>query len=199
MARRSSKKRSDVRKSKSSRTTSPNLRDLKPANRDSKFSSEKREEFLASLRETCNVTQSAEQCGISRRYIYYLMDSDPEFEKLVEAAVKRGVSSLEDEARRRATGYDEDVYFKGRLAGKVRKYSDILLIFLLKAHKPEIYRDKFELPAVNPDDAKRVAEARTVLKRLNTDELSTIATVMEKATTRAVAQAVGVNGKRTLQ
>ena len=46
------------------------------------------------------------------------------------------------EARRRAlTGVEEPVYYKGEAVDRTAKYSDTLLIFLLKAHRPEKFRD----------------------------------------------------------
>ena len=46
------------------------------------------------------------------------------------------------EARRRAlTGVEQPVYYKGEAVGRIAKYSDTLLIFLLKAHWPKKSRD----------------------------------------------------------
>lgn len=57
-----------------------------------------------------------------------------------------GVSALEDEAHRRAfDGVDEPVFYKGEDCGAVKKYSDTLAIFLLKAHAPEKYRERQDL------------------------------------------------------
>ena len=36
------------------------------------------------------------------------------------------------------------MYYKGRRVGTIRKYSDTLLIFLLKAHRRPVYGDKVE-------------------------------------------------------
>lgn len=161
----------------------------------------KREEFLNQLRDHSNVVRACEEIGFSKVSLYALRRRDEEFAKEWEAAEKEGARCLEDEAKRRAMGYEEKVYKNGVYVGRVKKYSDLLLLALLNAHWPEKYRrsNGDQPPAIPPEDQKRLDEARSVLKRLNTDELSTIATVMEKATTRAVAQAVGVNGKRTLQ
>ena len=50
---------------------------------------------------------------------------------------------LEDEAIRRAReGVDEPVFYKGEHCGNVRRYSDTLLIFMLKARKPDVYRKR---------------------------------------------------------
>ena len=54
-----------------------------------------------------------------------------------------GGDVLEDEAVRRAKeGVEEPVYQGGKLVGHVQKYSDTLLIFLLKGAKPQKYGDK---------------------------------------------------------
>ncbi len=56
------------------------------------------------------------------------------------------MSALEDEARRRAyDGWLEPVFHKGVKVGTVRKFSDTLLIVLLKAHKPEKYRENIKM------------------------------------------------------
>jgi hypothetical protein len=49
-----------------------------------------------------------------------------------------GTDLLEDEALRRAEdGVAEPRFYEGRLCGHVQKYSDTLLIFLLKARRPQ--------------------------------------------------------------
>ncbi len=54
-----------------------------------------------------------------------------------------GADLLEDEAVRRAKdGVEEPVYQGGKLVGHVQKYSDTLLIFLLKGAKPEKFRER---------------------------------------------------------
>ena len=46
------------------------------------------------------------------------------------------------EARRRAVeGVERIVYHKGVECGRVREYSDTLLMFLLRSHRPQKYRD----------------------------------------------------------
>ena len=52
---------------------------------------------------------------------------------------------MEREAARRAYhGVEEPVFHKGEVCGSIRKYSDTLMIFLLKARRPEVYRDMQE-------------------------------------------------------
>jgi len=53
---------------------------------------------------------------------------------------------LEREAWRRANeGFAEPVYQHGKLVGTVQRYSDNLLMFLLRARAPERYRDRVDV------------------------------------------------------
>ena len=55
------------------------------------------------------------------------------------------MDDLELEARRRAVeGTERPVFYQGGEVGYVREYSDTLLIFLLKAHRPNKFRERVE-------------------------------------------------------
>ena len=78
----------------------------------------------------------------SRHTIYAWQEHDQEFLLAFHEAEVQSTESLETEARRRAaTGVEEPVYQGGVQVGTVTKYSDTLLIFLLKARAPEKYRE----------------------------------------------------------
>ncbi len=103
------------------------------------------ERFLAAFAESGHVGNSAIKAGIERTAIYRWRDN-PDFEAKFEKARLTAVGVLEDEAHRRAVeGVDEPVYYKGDVCGVVRKYSDTLLIVLLKANAPEKYRERQEI------------------------------------------------------
>jgi hypothetical protein len=87
--------------------------------------------FLKGLAETCNVKLSCDRAGIHRDTAYSRRAVSPEFAERWDDAIDDGVDALEEVARRRA--------FEG---------SDTLLIFLLKAHRPERYRDNYDLGKV---------------------------------------------------
>lgn len=113
---------------------------------------EKQIAFLAALAETGNITRSAEAIGSGRQTVYDWRERDPEFAEAWDRAVKIAGYGLEDEARRRAEeGVEKPVFHKGEVCGTVREYSDTLLIFLLKAHNPEKYREntRMELTGAN--------------------------------------------------
>ena len=44
-------------------------------------------------------------------------------------------------------GVEQPVFYRGEIAGTVRKYSDVLLIFLLKVTRPNIYRENRHVTA----------------------------------------------------
>ena len=54
----------------------------------------------------------------------------------------QSVFLLEEEAHRRAMGYDEEVVCEGKVIGSKRKHSDALIMFLLKANNPGKYGEK---------------------------------------------------------
>jgi hypothetical protein len=116
-----------------------------------------RERFLDGLRKTGNVTATCDTSDLPRRSIYDWRDDDPSFAADWEAALSLGMEALEDEARRRA--------FAG---------SDLLMIFLLKGHKPDKYRDRstVDVNQVVTHDLRRVPmdELRKRLAQLRAEQ-----------------------------
>jgi hypothetical protein len=84
--------------------------------------------FLTALERTGNVAASCHASGTSRQNAYKAKRTDRAFALAWEDALEIAVELLEAEARRRAMSV-----------------SDTLLIFLLKAHKPGMYREKMDL------------------------------------------------------
>lgn len=101
----------------------------------------KQAEFLAAYERLGNVAGAAQVAGVNRTS-HYLWMKDPKYAEKFQTAHEQAIDALEKEARRRAVeGFDEPVYFKGEMAGTIRKYSDTLLIFLLKGARPEKFRE----------------------------------------------------------
>lgn len=108
--------------------------------------------FLTNFARTGNVTESCENVGIERRAtVYDWQELDDEFAAGWREAEVIAVERLETEARRRAVDGQRRLKFDkgtaiidpdtGTPYIELEK-SDTLLIFLLKAHAPEKYRDK---------------------------------------------------------
>ncbi len=100
--------------------------------------------FLKALAETGSVATSAALAGTSRTRVYELRKADPDFASAWEDAEEIAADRLEKEARRRAVkGVEEPLVSAGKLVRDengqpitVRRYSDNLLLALLKAHRP---------------------------------------------------------------
>lgn len=103
----------------------------------------KRAKFLQCLIDTGNVSRAAASIGISRTRMYELKKEDEAFAQAWDEAVDIGIDHLEEEARRRAyQGTDKPVFYQGYQCGTIREYSDTLMIFLLKAHRPDKFKER---------------------------------------------------------
>lgn len=107
------------------------------------WTAKRRQRFLDRLAETGNVSTAAALIGCSRSGVYEQRNNDPEFSAAWDVALEVAADALEAEARRRALdGVEEPVFHRGETCGYVRKYSDTLLIFLLKGVRPEKFRER---------------------------------------------------------
>jgi hypothetical protein len=110
-----------------------------------------KEQFLSALASVGVVAHAAKKAKITRQAAYLARDADPVFAARWKDAVEQSTELLEAEAIRRAsTGTLKPVYQRGELVGKIREYSDTLLIFMLKARKPGMYRDNPPPAPSNP-------------------------------------------------
>lgn len=102
--------------------------------------------FCAALVESCQVGKACKAISVSRTWAYDQREAHPEFAQAWDIAMGRGLSTLEDEAHRRAfDGVEEPVFHLGAKVASVQKYSDTLAIFLLKAHAPQKYRERADV------------------------------------------------------
>ena len=105
-----------------------------------------RRNFLAALETGGNVTTACESAFLSRAAVYQWREDDPTFAAGWDAALERGLDSLEDELMRRAKdGTQRPVYQSSQLVGHIREYSDSLAMFLLKSRRRHIYGDRREI------------------------------------------------------
>jgi len=137
----------------------------------------KRETFLLKLREGLSISAACRFANISRATVYRWRESDEDFLLAWEDAEEEGTDLLEDEAKRRAEqGVTKLVMHEGKpiVIGfnkqgqhclpeadecvrtellRESKYSDTLMIFLLKARRPKKYSEKHQLEGPGPDGA----------------------------------------------
>jgi len=107
----------------------------------------KLENFLAVLAETGHVGFAAGEAKIPITTLYRHKRQNKKFREQWDESIDCAVETiLEPEAvRRGVSGWEEPLSYQGRWTGDyVRKYSDTLLIFLLKGAKPEKYRERFD-------------------------------------------------------
>ena len=105
--------------------------------------------FLQALESGLSVVQSAQIAGVAVGTAYYWRRNDLDFAKRWAVAYQQGAETLETEVLRRAVdGVDEPVFYKGAVVGSVRRYSDTLLMFILKVRSPEKFCDKARTAAL---------------------------------------------------
>ena len=96
--------------------------------------------FLEFFGMSMNVVLSAKGAGVDRTTIYRERQRNSNFAAAYEDARQEAIERLEAEAYKRA-----------------QNVSDTLLIFLLKSHKPDIYREQYE--------AKHAGSVEVIIKR----------------------------------
>jgi hypothetical protein len=103
-----------------------------------------RPKFIAALRNSGNVRAACQQAGVPRRTAYRHKARSPEFADDWDEAVEDACDYMEGEAFRRAMqGVDKPVTVAGERE-VIKDYSDSLLMFLLKAHRPGKFRERVE-------------------------------------------------------
>lgn len=111
----------------------------------------KKRAFLSAYCTTGNISEAARLAGMNRLAHYHWLSTDERYAEVFEQAVEIAGDYLEAVARDRATkGWLEPVYYKGEMVGHIRKYSDTLLIFLLKGARPEKFRDNATIRHTGP-------------------------------------------------
>lgn len=106
-----------------------------------------RRRFLETLAETGSVRAAAAASGRPRGAWLGLRGRDPAFARAWEEALDSYVELLEAEADRRAVGGEtEPVFYGGKQVGERTRASDSLLMFRLKALRPQRYRSAADEP-----------------------------------------------------
>ena len=119
-----------------------------------RFTEPRRKKALEALAQGQSIKAAAEAADVHRCTIVAHMDpdNDPEFAMLADAAIEAGTDAIEDELYRRGVeGLNEPIVYKGVIQKDekgwpvtIKRYSDILLIFNLKARRPDKYAEKHQ-------------------------------------------------------
>ena len=114
--------------------------------------------FIDALAASGVVLAAVRAAGVARSVVYEWRAQDEAFRAAWLDALDDSSDLLEAEAvRRAARGTQRPVFYKGEQVGAVTEYSDTLLMFLLKARRPDRFRDN-----VNVTHAGRVDSTTTV-------------------------------------
>ena len=101
--------------------------------------------FLDALTDGNSVTGASNIAGVHPTLVHRKRREDEVFRNAWNEVCEVRTRLLEQEAQRRAYhGTLRPVYQKGECVGHIREFSDTLMIFLLKARRPEKYRDGVE-------------------------------------------------------
>lgn len=107
--------------------------------------------YLAALPKYFTVTAALAKAGADWARLRRWREMDATFPIREQAARDALADQLEAEAIRRAfKGIRVPVYQGGLLAGHVQQYSDQLLTLMLKAMRPEKYRERSEVSVTQP-------------------------------------------------
>ncbi len=110
---------------------------------DSSLMRERRSAFLSGLARAKSVSRAADEAGIACSTLYGWRRADQSFAKAWADAIETGTDLMEDEAFRRAVeGMPKPVYRGGEKVDEILDYSDAMLTFLLKARRPDKFKDK---------------------------------------------------------
>ena len=108
--------------------------------------------FLSELEQSGNITFASKAAGISRQEVFRRRKTDPLFDKNCREAMMNAADVLEQEAWRRAIhGVDCPTTIAGERE-VVKKYSDTLLIFLMKGANPGKYAERRKIEHSRDDD-----------------------------------------------
>lgn len=137
--------------------------------------------FLLAFSQTGNVSRAANSADVDGSIVWSWRIHDEDFEAAYLVAKDIAASNWEGEAARRAVeGVEDPVYQGGQLVGTVTKYSDSLLMFLLKGAFPDKYKDRgaVELTGKNGGPIRSETVDLTVLSE---DELQMMRTIAIRA------------------
>ena len=120
----------------------------------------RRARFLEVLSKCANVAAAARAAEFSRQHAYRLRARDPRFAAAWDEALAEAVDGLAQLAWQRAVeGVEEPVYYRGEVVGQRRRTCNQLLMFLLRAHRPEVYGTAARAPAAAPTDRPAAPDA----------------------------------------
>jgi len=122
--------------------------------------------FLQKLREHRGVLLACEACEIGKTTVYEWRAEDERFKAAWDREVARTIELLEVSAYSRAIeGWDEPVFHQGEVVGTVKRFSNAMTIFMLKAKGPPEYRfEEHMMRESSLEHARAIREAVAAMR-----------------------------------
>jgi uncharacterized protein YbjQ (UPF0145 family) len=106
--------------------------------------------FLREFAQCGIILRAAQAAGVGRQTVTDWRHADPAFVDLMADAHENALDLLEEEARRRGhDGVVEPVFQGGHEVGTIRRYSDHLLMMILKGKRRESFSERVEQTGAN--------------------------------------------------
>ena len=125
---------------------------------DPRTPAEKRQAILGAFAATCNIVRACKKAKVGRATHYRWLKENAGYAAVFKESRRAAGDFLESEAVVRATkGWLEPVLYQGRVCAHVRRYSDGLLMMLLRGMMPEKYgtqRQEISGPQATPMQGK---------------------------------------------
>jgi len=138
--------------------------------------------ILGAFRECGVVLTACHIAGVASKQHREWLRKFSFYKEAFEEAVEDATDRMEAEARRRAIeGVQEPVFYQGEIVGYTIKYSDMLLDKLLKAYRPDKFKERHEITGA---EGKPLALSFD-LSNLTDEELSQIEKLSEKLSGQA--------------
>jgi hypothetical protein len=117
--------------------------------------------FLKALAKTANWSLAARAAGVDRTTPYHRAAMDSVFATEAREAESEAMDMIEAAAFKSAVYGDlEPVFYEGVQVGEIVKYSDRMREFLLKAGRPEKYRERLSIETKSDNRPALSAEER---------------------------------------
>lgn len=128
---------------------------------------ERKKAFLEAFAEHLFVETTCRKIKVAKSTIYKYRKEDAAFAEEWDEIDDAITAEIEKEAHRRAVeGVEKPIYQGGKKVGSVKQYSDRLLEMLLKARRPEKYRERLSI-----DDDREETRRRRELAQKTEEEL----------------------------
>lgn len=135
--------------------------------------------FLGELRKSPNVARAASVGGFSRTLAYYWRNLHVDFRDAWDAAIEESTDALVGESYRRAyEGTSKPVFYQGVECGAIQEFSDTLAIFLLKAHRRNVYGERVALTGENGGPIE--TKTKLDLSGVTDEQLEALAALLQR-------------------